>query len=117
MALLRGANPRRTTFIGVDAMHTWRFIGRHFPPKKGTFADNLRYSQCLNIPRLNQSFTFVQMFPFLAQDETSNDSTFSNQSNSNTGTKKFKSESIGEYLALAASLDRVLRQVRIFATV
>ena len=22
-------------------------LGRHFPPKKGTFADNLRYSLCL----------------------------------------------------------------------
>ena len=24
-------------------------LGRHFPPKKGTFADNLRYSLCLQL--------------------------------------------------------------------
>merc|ERR1719186_481928 len=47
-------------------------------------------------------------YPFVAHDESSNDSTFS--SVSQAGKSKIKSESIGEYMALAASLDRVLRQ-------
>ena len=50
-------------------------------------------------------------FPFVAHDESSNDSTFS--SVSQAGKSKLKSESIGEYMALAASLDRVLRQVNL----
>jgi len=48
------------------------------------------------------------LYPFVAHDESSNDSTFS--SVSQAGKSKSKSESIGEYMALAASLDRVLRQ-------
>lgn len=48
------------------------------------------------------------IYPFVAHDESSNDSTFS--SVSQAGKSKSKSESIGEYMALAASLDRVLRQ-------